>query len=59
MATTSFGEKFIVTEDNVADFIEEMSKPVPPTLKKEFKSNYTTLSQNKELRERLLVTLGK
>ena len=59
MATTSFGEKFIVTRDNAASFVEEMSRPVPPTLEKEFKSHYTTLAQNKKLRERLSVALSK
>lgn len=59
MATSTFDSHFAVERKHSAAFVEEMSKSVPPTLNKGFNSNFTHLTQDKELKERLLRSLRK
>ena len=46
MATSTFGKQFIVRPDKVTDFVKEMTKPVAPTLKKNFSSHLGHLSRS-------------
>lgn len=53
MATSTFGKQFFVKPEKVAEFVDEMSKVVPPTLTKDFNSNLVHLSQESDLKEKL------
>lgn len=59
MATSTFDSHFSVKKNSATDFVKEMSKTVPPTLRSNFDSNFTHLAQNNDLKERLLVALRK
>jgi len=59
MATATFGKKFSVSKKCASAFVKEMSKKATPTLSNDFKSNYTTLSSNQQLKNQLLKVLGK
>ena len=59
MATSTFGKHFVVEKKESTKFVKEMCKTVPPTLNKQFASNYTNLAQNEELRKNLLNVLGR
>lgn len=59
MATSTFGKNFSVSKKCAATFVKEMSKKATPTVSSGFKSNYTTLSNNQQLKGQLLNTLGK
>lgn len=58
MATSTFGKQFSVKKNKAAEFVSEMSKPVHPTLRKDFHSNSANLFQNTDLREKIKNTLG-
>ena len=59
MATSTFGKQFFVTPEKAAEFVDEMSKAVPPTLTKDFNSNLVHLSQEPNLKEKLKKALNK
>ena len=59
MATSTFGKRFSVGQSESSRFVKEMSAQVPPTLQKNFKSNYKNLEANKDLRGTLTTLLGK
>lgn len=59
MATSSFCKHFSVRPEKANDFVKEMKKPVSPTLDKDFRSNFTHVTQGSELRENILKALGK
>lgn len=59
MATSTFGKQFSVKAEKVKEFVDEMSKPVTPTLRKNFHSHSVHLAQEKDLREKLRKVLNK
>ena len=59
MATSTFGKQFIVRPDKVTDLVKEMTKPVAPTLKKNFSSHLGHLTSDTELRNNLMEALKK
>ena len=59
MATSTFGKQFYVKPEKMTEFVDEMSKVVPPTLKKDFSSNLIHLSQEPDLKEKLKKVLNK
>lgn len=59
MATSTFGKQFIVNPEKADEFVNEMSKVVPPTLTKDFTSNLIHLSQDAGLKEKLKKALSK
>lgn len=59
MATSTFGKQFFVKPEKITEFVDEMSKAVPPTLKKDFNSNLVHLSQEPDLKEKLKKALNK
>ena len=59
MATSTFGKRFIVDENNARSFCKAISQPVAPTLDKTFKSYYTNLSRDNVLRSKLSTVLGR
>lgn len=54
MATSTFGKRFAVRSCKANEFVNEMTKSVPPTLKKDFRSK---LVHEKDLRKDLLKAL--
>lgn len=58
MATSTFGKQFAVTPDKASDFVEEMTKPVTPTLHSDFRSNSAHLANDENLRQKLLKVLN-
>lgn len=48
MATSSFGKQFAVRYDKATEFVEEMTKAVTPTLRSDFHSQLTYLSQDQD-----------
>ena len=59
MATSTFGKQFFVKPEKAEEFVNEMSKVVPPTLTKDFNSNLIHLSQDANLKEKLQKALNK
>lgn len=59
MATSTFGRKFSVTPSKAAEFVNEMTKAVTPTLPTNFQSNLVNLSQDKVLKSNLMKALNK
>ena len=59
MATSTFGKQFFVKAEKAEEFVNEMSKVVPPTLTKDFNSNLIHLSQDANLKEKLQKALNK
>lgn len=59
MATSTFGKRFAVEQREAARFVKAVNVSVPPTLNKDFKSQYTNLASNEPLREKLGKLLGK
>lgn len=59
MATSTFGKQFSVRSDKVTDFVKEMTKPVTPTLKKNFTSHLGHVTSDENLRNNLLEALKK
>ena len=59
MATSTFGKKFVVNPEKTKDFMKEMTRTVTPTLPKDFHSNLSNLTREKELREDILKVLSK
>lgn len=59
MATSTFGKQFFVKSEKAEEFVNEMSKVVPPTLTKDFNSNLIHLSQDANLKEKLQKALNK
>lgn len=55
MATSTFGKQFKVKQEKAEGFVNEMTKKVAPTLKKNFKSN---MVHEKDLEEALRKALG-
>ncbi len=58
MATSTFGKQFFVKSEKITEFVGEMSKAVPPTLKKDFASKSVHLSQEPDLKEKLRKALN-
>lgn len=58
MATSTFGKQFFVKSEKITEFVGEMSKAVPPTLKKDFASQSVHLSQEPDLKEKLRKALN-
>lgn len=58
MATSTFGKSFSVSKKSAADFTNEMIKNVSPTLPNDFKSNFTPLDNNSQVKNLLLKVLG-
>ena len=56
MATSTFGKQFKVKQEKAVGFVNEMTKKVAPTLKKNFKSN---MVHEKDLEEALRKALGQ
>lgn len=54
MATSSFGKIFAIPENKTKEFLEEMKRETPPTLTKEFKSQFKTEKDAKELLDKIL-----
>lgn len=50
MATSTFGKQFSVKPEKAVDFVNEMTRKVTPTLKRDFHSNFT---HEKDLRSSL------
>ncbi len=50
MATSTFGRQFAVKKEKAGEFVKEMSKEVPPTLRGDFHSNF---AREKDLKESL------
>lgn len=59
MATSSFTRNFTVKPEKVTEFVDEMSKEIPSTLNKDFQSGLVSLSQEKDLKEKLSEALSK
>lgn len=59
MATSTFGQKFAVKPEKVTEFVNEMSRAVTPTLRKDFHSNSVHLSQEENLRDKLQKALSR
>ncbi|MCM1386279.1 MAG: hypothetical protein NC231_03045 [Bacillus sp. (in: Bacteria)] len=59
MATSTFGKHFFVKPEKAAEFVDEMSKVVPPTLTEDFSSNLVHLSQDTVLKEKIKKALGE
>ena len=59
MATSTFGKTFSVSKKSASGFVKEMGKKVEPTLPSSFKSNFTTLENNSNLKSQLLNALRK
>lgn len=59
MATSTFSKQFSVRPEKVAEFVNEMSRAVTPTLQKSFHSNAVHLSQEEDLREKLSKALNR
>ena len=59
MATSTFGKQFYVKPEKITEFVNEMSKSVPPTLRKDFNSNSVHLSQEPDLKKKLKKALNK
>lgn len=58
MATSTFGKQFVVKPEKAAEFVEEMTKAVTPTLRKDFHSNSVHLTQEENLKNNLLKALN-
>lgn len=58
MATSTFSKQFFVTPENTAEFVNEMTKAVTPTLQKDFQSNLVHLAQEPNLKNNLLEALN-
>lgn len=59
MATSTFGKQFAVSREKSEEFVEQMTRAVPPTLKRNFNSNLVHLPQREDLRENLKEVLAK
>ena len=59
MATSTLGKQFFVKPEKAAEFVDEMSKAVPPTLTKDFGSNLVHLPQESDLKEKLKKALSQ
>ena len=56
MATSTFAKQFAVKPEKVTEFVNEMTRTVTPTLKRDFHSK---LTHEKELRNDLMKALNK
>lgn len=54
MATSTFGKQFKVKPEKVNDFVNEMTRKVTPTLKKDFQSNLVHEEKLKDTLEKVL-----
>lgn len=59
MATSTFSKHFEVQPKKATAFVNEMTRIVTPTLKKNFQSQSVCLSQDQDLRDRLNKALAK
>ena len=59
MATSTFGKNFCVSKKSAHVFVKEMSRKAEPTMSRNFQSRYTPLNKDPQLREQLMVALGK
>ena len=59
MATSTFGKQFTVIPEKADDFVNEMTRPVTPTLEKDFRSEFVNLVQEKELKAYLQKALSR
>lgn len=59
MATSTFSKQFAVNQEKATEFVNAMSQAVTPTLHQSFHTNAVHLSQEEELRQRLLRALNK
>ena len=59
MATSTFGKQFTVKQEKSGEFVEQMTRTVPPTLNKDFSSKLVHLSQREDLRKNLKEVLTK
>lgn len=50
MATSSFGKQFTLPRNKADEFVKNMTEAVTPTLRLDFETKFTYLSQNKELK---------
>ena len=58
MATSSFSKNFIVENEKSDEFVEELTKEVPPTLEKDFTSRLTHIDENTEIKKSLMKALN-
>lgn len=58
MATSTFTKQFSVGRKKADEFVSEMTKTPMPTLQPDFKPNLVHLSQNTELKNRILDALN-
>lgn len=56
MATSTFAKQFAVKPEKVTEFVNEMTRTVTPTLKRDFHSK---LTHEKDLRNDLMKALNK
>lgn len=54
MATSTFGKEFRVKSEKAKEFVYEMTRKVAPTLRKDFKSNFTHEEQLKDVLQKAL-----
>ena len=59
MATSTFSKQFSVKSEKAAEFVQEMTRTVAPTLTGDFHSNLSHLTQDKDLKENLLKVLNR
>lgn len=59
MATSTFGKQFAVRKDKAKEFVDEMTKAVTPTLRKNFRSRMVNLVLDKKVQENLEKALKK
>lgn len=57
MATSTFGKEFRVKSEKAKGFVYEMTRKVAPTLRKDFKSNFTHEEQLKDVLQKALKQL--
>lgn len=54
MATSTFGKEFRVRSEKVKGFVNEMTRKVTPTLKRDFKSNLVHEKDLKDILQKVL-----
>lgn len=54
MATSTFGKQFRVKPEKAKGFVNEMTRRVTPTLKKDFKSNFMHEKDLKDILQKAL-----